>query len=124
MIVSEVGTKLAGTVTLYMNAKDSDESWPEGWAAIRLLAVDPQCRRLGIAKALIEECLQRCRKWGIATVGLHTSEIMSVAVQMYENMGFVRAPEFDFHPRPGVIVMAYRLNLGEGKKPANLETGT
>ncbi len=37
--------------------------------------------------------------------------MMQVAKQMYERMGFVRAPELDFHPDPNVIVKAYRLDL-------------
>ncbi len=119
LIVAEVGRQLAGTVTLYLRAKDSDEIWPDGWAVIRLLGVDPRYRRMGIAKALMEECLDRCRKLSIATVGLHTTQIMNIALRMYENMGFVRVPEFDFHPRPGVTVMAYRLNLDKRKIAPN-----
>ncbi len=111
LIVAESGEELAGTVTLYINAEDSNENWPKGWAAIRLLAVHPGFRRLGVARTLMEECLERCREHGIATVGLHTTKIMSIALRMYENMGFIRAPEFDFHPRPGVTVMAFRLDL-------------
>ena len=47
----------------------------------------------------------------VPTLGLHTTEKMSVARGMYERMGFVRVPEFDFHPAPQVVVMAYRLDL-------------
>jgi hypothetical protein len=36
---------------------------------------------------------------------------MDIARRMYERMGFVRVPEFDFHPAPGIVVMAYRLDL-------------
>lgn len=36
---------------------------------------------------------------------------MHVAKGMYERMGFIRIPEYDFHPAPGVVVMAYRLDL-------------
>jgi len=60
---------------------------------------------------LMEECIRRCRKQGIATIGLHTTEMMDVARRMYEKMGFVRVPELDVHPGPGVVVMAYRLDL-------------
>ncbi len=59
----------------------------------------------------MNECFRRCREKGITKVGLHTTEIMDVARRMYERMGFVRVIEFDFHPRPGVVVMAYRLDL-------------
>jgi len=112
LIVAEVNKQLVGTVTLYLNAHRSEqEGWPIGWAGIRLLAVHPSYRSRGIGRALMEECLRRCRREGIATVGLHTTEMMDVARRMYERMGFIRVPEFYFYPRPGVVVMAYRLDL-------------
>jgi len=108
--------QLVGTVTLYLDAGHSSQGgWPNGWAGIRLLAVRPAYRGRGIGRALMQECVRRCRNQGIAAVGLHTTEMMDVARRMYEKMGFVRVPEFDFYPRPGVVVMAYRLDL---KPPA------
>ena len=59
----------------------------------------------------MDECLRRSRLRGARYLGLHTTELMAVARGMYERMGFVRAPEFDFQPGPGVNVMAYRLDL-------------
>jgi hypothetical protein len=44
-------------------------------------------------------------------MALHTTQMMQVARAMYERMGFVRVPEFDFSPVPGFLVMAYRLTL-------------
>lgn len=112
LIVAELNKQLAGTVTLYLHAHRSEqEGWPRGWAGIRLLAVHPSYRSRGIGSTLMEECLRRCRKEGITTVGLHTTEMMDVARRMYERMGFVRVTKFDFYPRPGTVVMAYRLDL-------------
>ena len=112
LIVAELDGQLAGTVTLHLDAEHSSlEGWPNGWAGIRLLAVHPTYRGRGIGRALMEECIRRCRKQGIATIGLHTTEMMDVARRMYEKMGFVRVPELDVHPGPGVVVMAYRLDL-------------
>ena len=112
LIVAELEGQLVGTVTLYLDAGHSSlEMWPKGWAGIRLLAVHPTYRGRGIGRALMEECIRRCRNRGIATIGLHTTEMMDIARRMYEEMGFVRVPEFDFHPRPEVVVMAYRLDL-------------
>jgi GNAT superfamily N-acetyltransferase len=116
LIVAELDGQLAGTVTLYLDAEHSSQGgWPSGWASTRLLAVHPAYRGRGIGRALMEECIRQYRNQGIATIGLHTTEMMDVARRMYERMGFVRVPEFDFHPRPGVVVMAYRLDL---KPPA------
>jgi ribosomal protein S18 acetylase RimI-like enzyme len=111
LIVAELEGHLAGAVTLYPDASRSREEWPEGWAGIRLLAVHPAYRGRGVGRALMEECVRRCREEGIRAIGLHTAAIMSIAQKMYEHMGFVRAPEYDFYPRPGTVVMAYRLKL-------------
>ena len=112
LIVAELDRRMAGCVTLYLDGSQSfPEAWPGGWAVVRLLAVHPAYRDQGIGRALMEECIHRCRQAKIAAIGLHTTEVMDVARQMYERMGFVRVPEFDFHPAPGVTVMAYSLQL-------------
>jgi ribosomal protein S18 acetylase RimI-like enzyme len=112
LIVAELGGELAGAVTLYLKTYGPQrEMWPEGWAGVRLLAVRPSCRGRGIGRALMDECIRRCRGRGIRTVGLHTTVMMEVARGIYERMGFVRIPEYDFYPRPGVVVMAYKLDL-------------
>jgi hypothetical protein len=36
---------------------------------------------------------------------------MQAAIRLYEQMGFVRFPEYDFQPEGAELVMAYRLNL-------------
>ena len=109
LIVALLNERLAGAVTLYLE-KSETLSWPDGWAAIRLLGVHPSFRGKGIGTALVEECIQRSRTRGLRTIGLHTTIQMDVARQIYENIGFVRAPEFDFHPDETIVVMAYRLD--------------
>lgn len=112
LIVAELEGQLAGTVTLYLDAgHSSQEGWPKGWAGIRLLSVHPAYRGRGIGRALMEECIRRCHNQGIATIGLHTTEMMDVARRMYERMGFVRIPEFDYYGKSGLVIMAYRLDL-------------
>ncbi len=109
LIVAEADGQLAGSVTLYPDTVVlPDSGWPPGWALIRLLAVQPGHRGKGIGRALVAECINRCRRQGIRTIALHTAIMMGVAVRMYEKIGFTRAPEFDFSPRPGTVVMAYR----------------
>jgi ribosomal protein S18 acetylase RimI-like enzyme len=112
LIVAELDGRLVGCVTLYLDAaRAMPEVWPAGSAVIRLLAVHPAYRNHGIGRALMEECIRRCCQAKITTIGLHTTEIMHVARQIYERIGFVRVPESDFHPAPNVTVMAYLLNL-------------
>ena len=109
LFIAEVDNRIVGTVTLYSHG--SSQGWPEDWAGIRLLAVHPDYREHGIGRALMEECLRRCRRLGITTIGLHSTELMEVARRMYERMGFKRVPEFDFHPDPKRVVFAYRFDL-------------
>ncbi|HEX7365093.1 MAG TPA: GNAT family N-acetyltransferase [Dehalococcoidia bacterium] len=112
LIVAELKHRLVGCVTLYLDGSESfPEAWPGCWAVVRLLAVHPEYRGQCIGHALMEECIRRCRQVKVAAIGLHTTEVMDIARQMYERMGFVRFPESDFHPAPGVTVMAYRLQL-------------
>ena len=85
--------------------------WPATWAGFRLLAVHPDARGRGVGRLLTEECIRRARETGRAAVGLHTTMLMNVARAMYERMGFVRIPEYDFFPIPSFRVMAYRLTL-------------
>ena len=112
LIVAEVEGNLAGTVTLYTHGRSQIEgNWPEGWGGVRLLGVDPKYRGMGLGRMLMDECMRRCRAEGMKTVGLHTAPMMAVAKAMYERMGFQHVPEFDHHPRPGVTIMAYKLDL-------------
>ena len=112
LIVAEMEHRPVGCVTLYLDASKSfPEAWPEGWAVVRLLAVHPDFRGKCVDHALMEECINRCRRAKIKVIGLHTTEVMDIARHMYERMGFVRIPEHDFHPAPDVTVMAYYLKL-------------
>ena len=112
-IVAECAGKIVGSVLLYppaegtYRATDKKTAFPE----MRLLAVDPATRGQGIGAALTRECVQRARRAGFPALGLHTTDMMQTAMQMYERMGFVRAPEFDFHPTEKTLVKGYRLDF-------------
>jgi GNAT superfamily N-acetyltransferase len=113
-LVAEHGGAIVGTALLYpprrmrISQRDSlDMPWPE----VRLLAVAPSARGRGVGTALMRECVRRVRLANGTTLSLHTTDLMQTAMRMYERMGFVRAPEIDFHPAPGVTVKGYRLNL-------------
>jgi GNAT superfamily N-acetyltransferase len=107
-IVAEQGNTLVGTVLLFpagiVLTTPDGASTTLAWPEIRLLAVAPSARGRGIGAALVRECLQRARQSGAEAVTLHTTEMMQVAMQMYERMGFVRTPELDFHPVPEITI--------------------
>jgi len=111
LVVAADAGRIVGAVTYYPDATQEGHGWPPSWAAIRLLAVDPAARGRGTGRLLTEECLRRARVARRAAVGLHTTPLMAVARAMYERMGFVRVPQYDFSPVPQMHVMAYRLAL-------------
>jgi GNAT superfamily N-acetyltransferase len=112
-IVAEVEGIIVGSVLLYPpgTAFSTPDEGTLTCPEVRLLAVAPEARGQGIGTALMGECIRRARMLGAVCLNLHTTDIMHVAKGMYERMGFVRAPDLDFHPDPGVTVKAYRLDL-------------
>ena len=114
-IVAETERGIVGTVLLYPGG--TRVQGPEG-ALInrevpeaRLLAVLPTARGQGIGLALMQECIRRARRSGAGALGLHTTDMMNVAMRMYEGMGFVHVPALDFHPAEGIVVKGYRIDL-------------
>ena len=79
-------------------------------AGIRLLAVDPARRGLGVGKELTRFCIEQARALGKARVVLHTTRAMDTAWAMYERLGFVRFPQIDFQ-QGSLEVFGFRLAL-------------
>jgi len=121
-IVAEEGDTLVGTVLLF--PAGTVLTTPDGASVtlaspeIRLLAVAPAARGHGIGAALVRECMHQAHQAGNAAVTLHTTEMMQTAMQMYVRMGFVRAPELDFHPAPEITVKGYRYRF-DAELPAD-----
>ena len=112
-IVAERAGRLVGGVLLFpaeANVYASAGIKPD-WPELRMLAVAPEARGLGVGKALLGECVRRARAAGHAYLGLHTEDVMAVALRMYERAGFVRVPELDFRPTADLVVKGYRLTL-------------
>ena len=115
LIVAVEDGRVLGAVTYYPPRSVSPVEgggWPASWAGVRLLGVGPDARGKGVGRLLMDDCTNRARAEGAKALGLHTTELMSIARAMYERMGFERVPEYDFHPTPTFLVMAYRLILG------------
>ena len=120
LFVALEADRLVGTATLYPPDHEvaypgdapGPRPWPRGWATLRLLGVDPAARGRGIGRMLAEARIRRARALGAVVVGLHTSIEFEVSRSMYQRMGWLRAPEHDYRPMPGIHAEAYFLALG------------
>jgi GNAT superfamily N-acetyltransferase len=79
------------------------------WSYIRKMGVHPDATGQGIAKLLVETCINRASETGEATVALHTSEMMDKARQIYEKAGFRQQREIN--PIFGKKYWLYLLHL-------------
>lgn len=114
LLIAEHAGQLAGSV-LYFPPGTSDEGiFPRHWASIRLLAVSPEQRGQGIGRLLTEACLARARQDQAELLGLHTSELMTTARQMYERMGFRQ--DRDLPSRFGIRYWRFVLPLGASSR--------
>jgi ribosomal protein S18 acetylase RimI-like enzyme len=112
LVAVGLGDELLGGVTYVRGPDDPySEELAEGEAGMRMLAVDPVCRGRGIGRALTQACLDRAREAGRERLVLHTGAWMPAAIRLYERIGFVRVPEIDFTPAPGIDLIGYVFNL-------------
>jgi len=81
-------------------------------SGIRLLAVKPEARKLGVGKALTEACIRRTEEIGASQVLLHSTKSMEVAWKMYKKMGFIRSQDLDFSQEE-LAVFGFRLKISK-----------
>ena len=83
-----------------------------GEVELRMLGVDPAQRGRGIGEALVRWCLERAPELGAHRVLLSSETGMTGAHRLYQRLGFVRQPQLDWSPRPGLELLAYARDLG------------
>lgn len=110
-VVDGTDERLLGTVTYCAGGTDMAEIAGPGEATFRMLAVDETARGRGIGEALVRACVERAREAGAVTVRLSTKVEMRAAHRLYERLGFMRTPQFDWSPAPDVPLLTYALDL-------------
>jgi ribosomal protein S18 acetylase RimI-like enzyme len=86
-------------------------------AGFRMLAVDPAARGRGIGEALVRECVRRAGEQQARVLRLSTQPQMHAAHRLYERLGFVRTPELDWSPVPGVDLLTYAKDVARPTRP-------
>lgn len=88
IIVAELDGEIVGAVAYIGPGKEKAAFFHPEWPIMRMLVVAPAARGKAVGRALAEECLARARRDGASSFALHTSELMQVALPMYQRMGF------------------------------------
>jgi ribosomal protein S18 acetylase RimI-like enzyme len=115
--VADDDRRILGTVML--------QPWPHagevvagpGEAEVRALAVAPDGQGRGTGLALLRAVIDRAALAGVRHLVLLTQPEMQTAQRMYRRAGFVRLPERDWSPQPGIMLLAYGLVLEPGGGP-------
>ncbi len=96
-----VGGQLTGTVTLFLDIPPNQPFRAEIWK----LMVDPACRGLGHARALMIRAEALAREAGRSLLNLDTA-VEGGASELYESLGWIRAgviPDFAYKPQGGLV---------------------
>lgn len=113
LVAVDDGTIL-GTATLELENRVPGSSLEEtplepGQAHVRMLGVDPNARRRGIGRRLVETCIREAARRGKTVLTLNTTRRMRAAQEMYESLGFRRTPDLDLGG--GFVLLSYQLPL-------------
>ncbi|MEH0972694.1 GNAT family N-acetyltransferase [Micromonospora sp. CPCC 205546] len=104
--------ELLGSVTFVLPGTRYAELSRAGEAEFRMLAVDPAAQGRGVGGTLVDACLSRAAELGCSAVVICVrSGYAASAQRLYRRRGFVRAPELDWTPLPGVDLLALRRPL-------------
>jgi ribosomal protein S18 acetylase RimI-like enzyme len=107
LLVAELADEVVGAVAYCPPGSPYGDLAEPGEAEFRMLAVRSQARGNGAGAALVQACLDRAREAGCATLRLSTQQNMRAAHRMYERFGFIRTPDRDWAPRPGIDLLTY-----------------
>ncbi len=108
LVARAAGAGVVATVTFCLAGSRWANIARPGEAEFRMLAVRPDLQGHGLGCLLVRECLDRAAAAGATTTVISTEPEMVVAQRMYERLGFVRSPERDWAPRPGIDLITYR----------------
>ncbi|HYO39630.1 MAG TPA: GNAT family N-acetyltransferase [Nocardioidaceae bacterium] len=107
----ECPDRIVGTVTFCPQGSPWSELARPGEGEFRMLAVAPEARGRGVARALVGVCLERSRELGYSAVVLSSLPVQHTAHRLYGRLGFRRMPDLDWSPAEGVSLLGFRLDL-------------
>ncbi|MGE6575834.1 GNAT family N-acetyltransferase [Paenibacillus xylanexedens] len=104
--IAKIDDQIVGTVQLFETARKAYPNFelPIDYPFIRLLGVDPKWRGHGIARELLQQCVESAKDMGKNTVYLYTGGQMVNAIRLYERFGFTEDEEFSSESSEGKAI--------------------
>jgi ribosomal protein S18 acetylase RimI-like enzyme len=112
ILVATADGRILGSATLELEGRideEGDGKLAPDEAHVRMLGVHPDARRRGIARALMDACIDMAQRAGKRRMTLSTTHRMSPAQMMYEGMGFTRGTDRVFPD--GFVLLSYSKHL-------------
>jgi ribosomal protein S18 acetylase RimI-like enzyme len=112
VLVAVVDGVIAGSATLELTERirpSSTGPLAPDEAHLRMVGVSPEYRGRGIARQLVNACIDLARAAGKQRLTLDTAPVMVAAQRLYASMGFTPTPE-----RPmsdGSVLLGYELRI-------------
>lgn len=113
--VNSISSELTNPLSLWVVAMDGDRlvgyvgsQSVLGWADMMNIAVDPQCRRMGIGKRLVEELEAHLRENKVTCLTLEVRASNAGAIALYDLLGFVpvgRRPNYYRNPKEDALIL-------------------
>ncbi len=113
VVTDDHGTVMA-TMTLAEAGRPFADVAQPGELELRMLAVDPTAQGQGIGSLLVAFAAEQARARGLRALAISVIERNLSALRLYDRLGFVRRPDRDIVPRPGVHLLALTLDLAAG----------
>ncbi|MFC0529253.1 GNAT family N-acetyltransferase [Phytohabitans kaempferiae] len=110
-VAVDEGDAVLGAVTFVLPGSTYAELSGPGEAEFRMLAVDPVAQGRGVGEALARACVRRAVELECTAVVICTRDFAAPAQRLYARLGFVRQPQLDWSPMPGVDLLGLRLEL-------------
>lgn len=85
--VAELQGEITGGSGIYPTA-----NLPEGTCELVKLYLSPKARGKGLGKLLMEKCIAAAKEMGYQKIYLETMPELTIAIPMYEKMGFAYLP--------------------------------
>ncbi|MGP4017987.1 GNAT family N-acetyltransferase [Saccharopolyspora sp. 5N708] len=119
LLVAVDDDEVLGTVTVVQPGTAYTELAEPGELEVRMLAVAPEAAGNGIGQALVEAVIDRARHDELRRVVLCVREDAAPAQRLYRRLGFERRPNRDWEVAPGVLLLAFALELDVNSRIPN-----